>query len=213
MKKFLAVLAAACLVLSMAGCQQNDVSAEQDVQDSVEIAEMKTIEPPENGWTLDKLNEVLYLNGQQIQLPLMFSLLKDGYEIRDKTYNDISSLDSDIVGGYLYYENYLIAMVTFHELETDIEILSMAFFRDYYENNQDISKYILINGFGLKSDINDIYSCLGNEYINESELLVYDIKGSDFIITVPNISDFGISLRFLNKEKYDILNEGDNLDN
>lgn len=210
MKKFFAVLAAACLVLSTAGCQQNDVSADQNGTETIEI---KTIEPPENGWTLDTLNEVLYLNGQQIQLPLMFNTLKDGYEIRDKIYNDTSNFDNDVVGGYLYYENNLIAMVAFNELENDIEILSIAFFRDDYKDNQDVSKYISINGFGLQSDINDIYSCLGNEYINESELLVYDIKGSNFIITIPNISDFGISLRYLDKEKYDILIGGDNQNN
>lgn len=183
----------------------------KDKDKKEETTEIKTIEPPENGWTLDQLNEVLYLNGQHIKFPLMLSSLNGDYEIRDKIYNDKSSRDSDIVGGYLYYEDKLIAMVVFYELENDIEILSMAFFRDYYEDNQDVSKYVLINGFGLQSNIDDIYSCLGNKYINESELLVYDIKGSNFIIMIPKISDFGISLRFLNKEKYDILNnEEDN---
>ncbi|MDE5859073.1 MAG: hypothetical protein K2H23_01580, partial [Oscillospiraceae bacterium] len=151
MKKLLAVLAAACLVFCMVGCQQNSVSTGQN---SIEVSEMKTIEPPENGWTLDELNEVLYLNSQQIQLPLMFSSLKDGYEIRDKRYKSEASHNNDVVGGYLYYKNDVIAMVTFYELETDIEILNLYFFPDMYDVNQDYTDYININGFGLKNNVN-----------------------------------------------------------
>ena len=197
MKKILAVLTAACLVFGMVGCQQNnDVSAEQDVQDSVEIAEMKTIEPPENGWTLEELNEVLYLNGQQIQLPLMFSSLKDGYEIRDKLYKSEASHNNDVVGGYLYYENYVIAMITFYELETDIEILNLYFFTDMYEVNQDYTDYININGFGLKNNVNDVYDFLGNEFENKDDLLLkYNIENSNYSITVCNIEDFWISIK------------------
>ena len=202
MKKVISAIVLLVILCTLSSCG----TAETAVTEPIEPAEIKTVEPPESGWTLEQLNKVLYLNGQQIQLPLMFSSLKDGYEIRNKTYNDVSSLDSNIVGGNLYYENNLICMVAFCEMENDIEILSMAFFRDYYKDSQDISKYISINGFGLQSDINEIYSCLGNEYINESELLIYNITDSDYIISVPNINDFGISLRILNKENYDVFN-------
>lgn len=71
MKKFFAVLAAVCLVLGTSGCQQNDdVSTGQDVRDSVEIAEMKTIEPPENGWTAEELSDIIYINGVNYDYPI-----------------------------------------------------------------------------------------------------------------------------------------------
>ena len=58
LKKFLAVLAAACLTLSVVGCQQNGAG--------IKTAEMKTIEPPESGWTHEQISEVTYLCGTLI---------------------------------------------------------------------------------------------------------------------------------------------------
>ena len=201
-RRFMALLAAAVVVCGLAGCQ-NSVNLKQ-TEDTLNAgaADIKTVEPPQDGWTLEQLNDVLYMNGQKIELPLMFGTLKDGYEIRDKRYNDEESIDHDIVGGYLYYENSPIAMVTFHELESDNEILSLIFVRDIYESDQNNSEYISVNGFGLQSSIDDVSTCLGNAFIYESELFIYDIKESDYVITIPNIDDFGISFRIVNKETY-----------
>ena len=67
MKKFFGLLAAACFVWGMVGCQQNDVSAEQN---GTEAAEIKTVEPPENGWTSEQLSEVIYINGVNYDYPI-----------------------------------------------------------------------------------------------------------------------------------------------
>ncbi|MDE6710180.1 MAG: hypothetical protein K2J76_06810, partial [Oscillospiraceae bacterium] len=82
MKKIISAIVLLMILCTLSSCG----TAEAAVTKSIDHAEIKTVEPPENGWTLEQLNNVLYLNGQQIQLPLMFSSLKDGYEIRDKTY-------------------------------------------------------------------------------------------------------------------------------
>ncbi len=207
-KKFLSILVAIAVTLSLSACQNGNTEQTVPLSDSVttvveetaEPIEMKTVEPPEDGWTLEELNEVLYMNGQPIDLPLMFSSLGDGYEIRDKRYNDESSSDSDIVGGYLYYKDELIALVTFYELENDIEFLKLYFFPDIYESFQNSIAYININGFGLHNNIDEIHRFLGSDYQNEHELLIYDVKYSNYSITIPNTKEFWISLEVKNKE-------------
>ena len=204
-KRILSLFAAFAVMLSLSACQLNDTG--QDMQSSAvieqtnETTEMKTIEPPEDGWTLEELNEVLYINGQPIDLPLMFSSLGDGYEIRDKRYNDESSNDSDIVGGYLYYKDELIALVTFYELESDIEFLTLFFYPYVYEDHQNSSNYIIINGFGLKNEVDEVYNLLGNKFVNESEIITYTTTDGNCSITIPNIEkDFGILLEISHKE-------------
>lgn len=206
MKRILSLFAAFAVMLSLSACQLNDTG--QDMQSSAvieqtnETTEMKTIEPPEDGWTLEELNQVLYLNGQQIQLPLMFSSLNDGYEIRNRKYNDKDSLDYNIVGGELYYNNELLAVVSFYELSNDLEIISLFMLPILYTDTQNTTEYIHINGFGLKSNISDIHNTLGNGYIYESERFIYNIKNSNFSISIPNIEeDFSIIIK-TNKNEF-----------
>lgn len=177
------------VIFCFAGCNSRNADI------TVEAAGIHTIEPPEDGWTLEQLNEVLYMNGQKIELPLMFSSLKDGYEIRDKRYNGETSVDRDIVGGCLYYNDELVSLITFYELENDAEILTMFFSPAIYDDKQDYSAYININGFGLKNDISDIYDRLGNSFANESGIIIYAIKNSDYILDVPDAEDFGIYIK------------------
>lgn len=207
--RILSIFAAIAVTLSLSACQNGNTeqtaplsdTATTVVEETAEPIEMKTVEPPEDGWTLEELNEVLYMNGQPIDLPLMFSSLGDGYEIRDKRYNDESSSDSDIVGGYLYYKDELIALVTFYELESDIEFLTLFFYPYVYEDHQNSSNYIIINGFGLKNEVDEVYNLLGNKFVNESEIITYTTTDGNCSITIPNIEkDFGILLEISHKE-------------
>lgn len=224
-KKILTLLAAVSLACSLVGCQSDtdtgQVGTEQNNQQTnivqslstkaksnkdndkkEETTEIKTIEPPEDGWTLEQLNEVLYLNGQKIELPLMFSSLKEGYEVRNRNYNNKDSLDYNIVGGELYYNNELLAVVSFYELANDLEIISLFLLPILYTDSQNTTEYIHINGFGLKSNISDIYDTLGNGYIYESERFIYNIKNSNFSISIPNLEeDFSIIIK-KNKEEF-----------
>ena len=185
-KRIFSIFTAVAMILCLAGCQKG-VDSEQAKQTNGKIVEMKTIDPPEDGWTLEQLNEVLYMNDQKIELPLMFSSLEDGYEIRDKEYKYEDTTGK--VGGYLYYKDEFIALITFYEEEADIEILTMLFLPSLYEPEQDISSYININGFGLKSKFNDLYNTLGNGFTTESGIFLYKIKNSNYIISIPEMEN------------------------
>lgn len=195
-KRVLSLFAAAAVAVSMAGCRSAD-----------SVYEIKSIEPPKDGWRVEQLNDVLYLNGRKIELPLMLSSLGEDYEIREKRYNDESSLDKDIVGGYLYCNDEVIALVTFLEQGEDAEFLRLYFFRDLYSENQDVKEYITINGFGLESDIAKVTDYLGNGYLNESELLKYYVEDGEYLITIPNTDEFWISLESTGAEKNEALSE------
>ena len=152
--------------------------------------------PPENGWALETFNEVFQMNGQKIKLPLMLSSLGEGYEIRDKRYNDEESVDRDIVGGCLYYNDELVSLITFYESDGDAEFLTMLFSPLIYDDEQDYSEYIKINGFGLKNNISDMYDCLGNSFTNENGIIIYTIENSNYILEIPDVDEgFGIYIK------------------
>ena len=131
MKKFLSILITAAIACTLTACG-NDIRG-QVSEETVAVDEMKTIEPPEDGWTLEQLNQVLYMNGQKIELPLMFSSLGDGYEIRDIEHYD----DSNRASGVLYYNNQFVAIIVFYEMEKDYKITNLSFTPSYYEDGQD----------------------------------------------------------------------------
>ena len=200
MKKLLSILITAAIACTLTACGNGGEG--QVSEETVAVAEMKTIEPPEDGWTLEQLNQVLYMNGQKIELPLMFSSLGDGYEIRDKRYNDESSKDSDIVGGALYYKDQFVAVTGFHEYEDDYEFLTMIFSPTYCTGKQNPSEYIRINGFGMTDDSNKLKDCLGNNYIFDSNVYAYDIKNSNYSIDVFGTeNNYDIMIQYTNSKE------------
>lgn len=74
-KKSFGVLAAAVLVFGLVGCKQTP--------------EMKTVEPPESGWTHEQISEVTYLCGEPFSLPCKLEDIPDKFECGEiKTVDD-----------------------------------------------------------------------------------------------------------------------------
>ncbi len=183
--------------------EENDVTGAQlnyDIQTTVEPidnqltdineTEMKIIEPPADGWTLDNINQVLYMNGQQVKLPILFSSLGDEYEIRDKKYNtDENSLDYNVIAGKLYYKNEFIAIISFTDTGNDMEILTMIFAPNLYDEIQNYSEYITINGLGLKNRGSDVYDFLGEKFEKDSGIITYDIADSDYLLEISDTEE------------------------
>jgi hypothetical protein len=60
-KKFIPAALAFSMLLSLTGCEESFTTTTP-----ADEVVYNTIEPPEDGWTLDLLNEVTYINGQDI---------------------------------------------------------------------------------------------------------------------------------------------------
>lgn len=171
------LIAAALILCCLAGCKNE--------QNAVNSAAENIIEPPENGWTVEQLNEVLYLNGQQIQMPLMLSTLKGGYEIKEKEYYENDESGS----GLLYCNDDFIAIVSFYEIDGDCKITTLNFPPSYYENEQDYTNYCRINGFGLKDNISNIQNYLGGNFVKDSSFYVYVVGNDEYTILVADAEE------------------------
>ena len=183
MKKFLSILITAAIACTLTACG-NDIRG-QVSEETVAVDEMKTIEPPEDGWTLEQLNQVLYMNGQKIELPLMFSSLGDGYEIRDIEHYD----DSNRASGVLYYNNQFVAIIVFYEMEKDYKITNLSFTPSYYEDGQDCSNYIKINGFGLHTNTSNLPQYLGKNFTKESGFIKYVLADEQYTLIFTDVEE------------------------
>lgn len=195
LKKLLSLLAAAAVMLSLSACKLGETG--QDLEPSA------VIEPPEDGWTLEELNQVLYMNGQKIELPLMFSSLKEGYEIKEKQYSNEANSDRTAVGN-LYYGNEFVAIVAFNELEKDISIGTLLFETSYYEESQNSTEYIILNGLRLNDDASKIEECLGKDFIIDRNIYKYCLGNEkQFIIIDPNKKGYMIMINVRGENQND----------
>lgn len=194
----------ACLTLSACEKQTETSKTETSIESAKATAsesDMETVEPPEDGWTLEELNQVLYMNGQKIELPLMFSSLKEGYEIKDKQYSNEATSNRNSVGK-LYYGNEFVAIVTFNELKKDIIISTLLFETSYYEKSQNPAEYIILNGLRLNDDTSKIEECLGKGFIMEKNIYKYCLENEkQYIMVNPNKKGYMIMINARGEDK------------
>ncbi|MBQ8568035.1 MAG: hypothetical protein IJ446_02330, partial [Oscillospiraceae bacterium] len=74
LKQALALLAATIMMSCAAAC---DGGTEAET-----ATEMKTIEPPQDGWTKEQLNEVMYLMGEPFSLPCKLEEIEKHFIIK-----------------------------------------------------------------------------------------------------------------------------------
>ena len=183
MKKLLAILITAAIACTLTACGNGGEG--QVSEENVAVAEMKTIEPPDDGWTLEQLNQVLYMNGQKIELPLMFSSLGDGYEIKDiHNYGT-----DDTYSGSLQYNNEFMAVIGYCETDNDLKITSLRFMPSQYSKSQKIENYIKINGFGLCDNTFNVYNYLGENYVNSSGFIIYVIGDNEYTVAFTDVDE------------------------
>jgi len=173
----------AAVALGLAGCGvgeiDTDIAAGTTLQSEFEEkAEMNTIEPPEDGWTLELLNQVVYLNGKHITFPLKLSDLGEEYEFGE-SHKYAPYYDSET--GYLYkkgaeyFDDFWIE-VYFNHIDDDIIIYGFA--------NTFLPKYISINGLKIGDSVDDIEKRLGMFYDDfpYNNNYQYSVSGFDIIL-------------------------------
>jgi hypothetical protein len=187
-KKFAALLPVLALTVGLAGCEADSALPEavsevqrsivQSEADGIEPVKMKTIEPPEDGWTLDLLNEVVYLNGQHITFPFKLSDLDEDYDLRED--------------GLVNYKNQNIFRVIIDENNF---ISSLGFAETTNKSSIPTNELIFINGLSLGEKAYDLFISMGSP---DFELL--DEKYSAYVYYLNNDANANINFVCRNDE-------------
>lgn len=180
MKRFCSLFAAAAILLSLSGCQSNDTR--QDTQSSAvieqtnETTEIKTIEPPEDGWTLEELNNVIRINGINYSFPVTLGTLAETY-----TY-DNDYIYTDKAGTIFYYNNTYAfgAGLEYNDVEdinNNSKIISAIFTILDDESQIKSSDLISVNGVKLGDTYENMINQLGEpDIVNENYSYKYVIN-------------------------------------
>ena len=178
MKKLLAVLAAACLVFGMVGCQQNNVSTE------IETVKMKTIEPPEDGWTHEQLREVMYLCGESFSLPCKLEDISDKFECGElKTVDDRYIIVNGEKTSYyemsLMYNDELAGKACYYDDGND-KIVFLVQIRSMVVKE----RLLVLNGIYQETGFKRTTEALGVKTLNKEDIdkfkYVYDILNPEY---------------------------------
>jgi hypothetical protein len=142
--------------------EEIDVNPEETKLDEIEY---KTIEPPEDGWTLELLNEVTYINGKDIDLPFCLNDLGEGFEFESYGYARRTGLNY----GDLLSNNKFICMISFPTSgESDYK---NSYYLDCIFSSLGVTKsssspkeFLTANGIIIGSTLEDTLKSFGNDY-------------------------------------------------
>ena len=175
-KRVLSIFAVLAVAVNMVGCTPTNTAAPAEVTEqiiaettveSTEIVEMKTVEPPEDGWTVEQLNEVMYLNGKPFKLPCTVEELGDGFTVSNlaahNTYPFIGNGNAfDYSGGTLLYNGCEVGYINLLGSDLDNSVIfQVEFFGSALQENP---VGFSINGVDLFSERTDIENKLGNGF-------------------------------------------------
>jgi hypothetical protein len=181
----------------------SDSSIQTEAQTEPAI-EYKTIEPPEDGWTLELLNEVTYINGKDIDLPFCLNDLGD-----DFTFVESIAPNNGVHVGMIHYKGKQAFVVVSSQAGDEFDRYDIIdeFELGSYDNlsSLDLSDFLIVNGVSLSSSMNDIYNKLGiDDYysikIQENDPNYY---GKSLYYYIDNF-DSSLSMFFANR--YDNTN-------
>jgi hypothetical protein len=155
-----------------------DVNSEETKLDEIEY---KTIEPPEDGWTLELLSEVTYINGKNVSIPFSVSDLGEDFSY-EPTYENIERQRSI---GDLFYKGEELALLDFNlpvdsGYSDDLKINTFGYPPMEYELNIDKSDFVIINGISYGSEMKDVFRAFGDNYdiIDDTDIYYYKFNDS-----------------------------------
>ncbi|MDR0903428.1 MAG: hypothetical protein LBM59_02215 [Ruminococcus sp.] len=187
-KKIIYILLSLAILFISTSCNTTTVetASETSIQTEQPI-EYKTIEPPEDGWTLELLESVFYINSIQTKPNFELALLGDGFSFN---INDLILNESNkIISGYVnYYGKKAFLMGTQYEVMDDIKEniniseSNMTILLCNEQDNKstlDLAKFVVINGVHIGSKKSDIIKFIGNpKNQNSPYTYSYDLIGS-----------------------------------
>ena len=205
-KRFLSLLAAVAVTFCLVGCRsdtdtghvelidevsQQITTVTEQIEQTSDLSEIKTIEPPEDGWTLEQLNEVMYLNGKPFKLPCTLEDLGNEYTVDDRNINKYTGY----IHTTLYFNSIRIGQITLQEINNnEHKIIAILFVKSVSPDN--FNEKFVINNLTLNSAQSDVEMLLGKNYDESESGYVYQVKNSSY--------DYGISIIFSSVNLNDI---------
>lgn len=159
MKKLLSILITAAIACTLTACGNGGEG--QVSEETVAVDEMKTIEPPDDGWTAEQLNEVMYLNGKPFKLPCTLDDLGKEFTVDNNT---------------VLYEG---KIVFGGNISDEGVCNSLLFSVSQNESSLSNNNLISINGITLETTLQDLFSKMGQaelETKDELTRVIYDVE-------------------------------------
>jgi hypothetical protein len=164
-KKYLSIALSVLFILVCASCEK---AGDMPERGPFGPEDYKTIEPPADGWTLDDLNEVLYINGYEVDFPFTLEDIHWDKELYDVEYYEDQGM---LYAGLLDIEtgtNLVIGSKTNEKKDFSkdlpIDVIQFTVFSDEEDKNPTpgFDDFIVINGLGLSGDASDLVKYYGD---------------------------------------------------
>ena len=139
--------------------------------------EYKTMEPPEDGWTIEELMSVTYICGKQLTYPLTMNSFGNKVEIFEDTLKVHNAKDTPSVMAELCSENEFVGAAFFNRDSVDdvsgdtpINTISFDTHSDFFEKN---GSPIILNGVSFGDTKEELIDALGSKVkINEEAYII-----------------------------------------
>ena len=191
MKRKIYSLFLCSMILSgaVSGCDTNKATADTSpslstVEETTEAAtaqvsetEYKTMEPPEDGWTIEELMSVTYVCGEQLSYPLTMNSFGNKVEIFEDTLKVQNNHGILHVMAELCSENEFMGAAFFNKNSVDdisgdtpINTISFDTHSDFFEKN---GSPITLNGVSFGDTKEELIDALGSKVkINEEAYII-----------------------------------------
>ena len=154
--------------------------------DQVAETEYKTMDPPEEGWTIEELLSVTYLYGEQLSYPITLNSLPN--EVKE---GDFETTRAGDIAVQLYHGDDVIGFGTYNVDSVDVINSDTPFnvITFYYNSKDDTKNKLMINGKKIGSDYGNMSDCLGElaeDTDNNDNTIFYKTKDDIFRINAVN---------------------------
>ena len=208
---------------AVSSCDTNKATADTSpslstVEETTEAAtaqvsetEYKTMEPPEDGWTIEELMSVTYICGEQLSYPLTMNSFGNKVEIFEdtlKVQNNHGILhvmaelcsDNEFMGAAFFNKN----SVDDISGDTPINTISFDTHSDFFEKN---GSPIILNGVSFGDTKEELIDALGSKakIKEETQTITYIFNGIQDLKFIASYDDQGCfgRITFYNLDNWD----------
>jgi hypothetical protein len=150
---------------------ETSIQTESQTEPAIEY---KTIDPPEDEWTLELLNQVTYIGGKQVTLPLTIEQFPDEYTVGEVTYmNQQKELWLEILHNNKYFGVAVIQNIDNKDIDYFNLPIAMLLVGCFPDEITEFVNTIVINGITFDTPIEDAMNQMGKYDNYDSEYSTY----------------------------------------